>query len=310
MKAAAVSVIIVNYNTKQLLCECVDSIIKHTKGISYEMIVVDNASCDGSQEAVKTKYPEIKLIENKTNTGFGEANNKGARVASGRYLFLFNSDAVLESDCISSLYAFLEKNNECGMAGPRVLLRDRSRQPKICGEMPTIPKIINDTFLFSTLFPESPFFRGVNMDRPVKKITSLGWISGVCMMIRADAFKEVDGFDESIFLYCEDMDLCIRIREKGWEIAHIDDYPIIHKCGGSAKSDQDVIRNSTLQQKNFLNMLRKNHSPLKIVLIKLILFKGLVLRLFVGIAEKAINKKRASLLFETSVARIKQLLCE
>ena len=281
-----VSIIIVNYNTKHLLKKCIDSIKLHVKGVTYEIIVVDNASQDSSSDMVLSLFPEVRLIQNKTNAGFGSANNIGVRPAGGKYIFLFNSDAVLISDTVSSLFNFLETNHQCAMAGPRVLLPDMSRQSRICGDLPTMIKIFNDSMFLSSLFPHISFFSGINTENFSTKVTSLGWISGVCMLIRKNVFESVGGFDENIFLYSEDMDLCRRIKDKGWEIIHIDDFPIVHKCGGSAKTDAAIIRNSLLQQKYFLRMLADMFGPFQMVLIRAIIFKGLVLRVLTGAAMK------------------------
>ena len=299
-----ISVIIVNYNTKNLLKECIDSIRNNVENISYEIIVVDNASQDGSADMVLSLFPDVKLIKNKINTGFGTANNIGVDIAKGKYIFLFNSDAILVSDTVSNLYRFLKKNRSYAMVGPRVVLPDMTRQPKICGELPTVFRIFNDTIFLSTLLPNISLFRGINTDTPSKE-TSLGWISGVCMLIRKEAFKSVGGFDERFFLYSEDMDLCRRIRDKGWEIAHIDDFPIIHKCGGSTKTDADTIRNSVLQQKYFLEMLTYMFSPFQMIIVRSIIFKGLILRVLAGAAMKFLKPEKKSLLMETSLARLK-----
>jgi len=302
-----VSIIIVNYNTKDLLKDCIYSIINNVKNISYEIIVVDNASQDGSIYMVRSLFSDVKLIINKTNTGFGSANNIGVEAAEGKYIFFFNSDAILVSDTVFSLFDFLEKNQSYAMAGPKILLPGMTMQPKTCGELPTIFRIFNDSMFLSILLSNVSFFDGINTDKPSKKETSLGWISGVCMLIRKDVFESVGGFDKNIFLYSEDMDLCRRIKDTGWEIAHIDDFPIIHKCGGSSKTDADIIRNSVLQQNYFLEMLTDMFSHFQMVMVRSIMFKGLILRILIGAAIKIIKPEKKSLLMETSLARIKRV---
>lgn len=305
-----VSIIIVNYNTKSLLSSCIDSIFANVKSVSFEIIVVDNASIDGSSDMIKSYHPEVILIENDANIGFGAANNMGAEMASGSYIFLLNSDAILCMDTVFGLYRYLEENSEYGMAGPGVLLTNGEKQPKICGDFPSLLKIINDSILLSQIFPRIEFFRGIYTDNLVKMETSLDWISGVCMLIRVDVFKSVGGFDESIFLYCEDIDLCKRVQNNGWKIMHIENYQIIHKCGGSAKTNRDIIRNSTLQQKYFLKMLKNYFSPFQIQVIYFILFIGLIIRMVLGVLIKVILPEKKSLLFETSIAKMKSLKCE
>lgn len=303
-----VSVIIVSYNTKELLARAIQSVMDHVKGVTHEVIVVDNASRDGSPEMVSLRFPDVKLIRSCVNAGFGAANNLGAREAAGKYLFLLNSDAMLTEDTAAGLLSFLEKNTGYAAAGPGVLLPDRTRQPKICGPLPTMRRIFNDALLLSALFPGVDFFQGMHMDRPTAKVTPVGWLSGVCMLIRREPFETAGGFDERFFLYAEDMDLCRRLGIRGWKLAHVDDFAIVHECGGSAATPADVVRKSVLQQTYFLAMLAGMFDSRQLAAARLLLFSGLVLRVFAGLAAKLGPARHRGLLLETSLARLKILL--
>lgn len=300
-----ISVIIVNYNTKHLLQDCITSLKKHIQDVSYEIIVVDNASVDESSAMVSALFPDVKLIQNKTNVGFGAANNIGAAIASGEYLLLFNSDAELITDTVAQLFMFLKTHPQTAVAGPGVLLPDRTRQPKICGELPTLARLCYDALYISTLFQKTPFFSGIYTNQPGKGVLFPCWVSGVCMLITSDVYKEVNGFDPDVFLYCEDMDLCIRIRNVGWQIAHISDRPIVHRLGGSAKSNEDIIRNSLLQQKYFIYLLSKIFPPQKLFLSRCILGCGLILRLIAGTIQMYLYPRKNTLLMDTARARLK-----
>ncbi|MFZ5562462.1 MAG: glycosyltransferase family 2 protein, partial [Thermodesulfobacteriota bacterium] len=218
-----------------------------------------------------------------------------------------NSDAMLVSDTVAGLHAFLEKNPGYAAAGPGVLLPDGTRQPKICGGLPTLRRVANDALLLSALFPGAGAFQGMHMDRPTANITPVGWLSGVCMLIRREAFEAAGGFDERFFLYAEDMDLCRRLGDQGWKLAHVDDFPVIHERGGSAASAADIIRNSVLQQKYFLTMLAQMFGRRQLAAARLLMLSGLALRVVAGLIMKLGPAKRRGLLLETSVARLKAL---
>lgn len=228
-----VSIIIVSFNTKDLLKKCLESLSEHTKGISYEVIVVDNASTDDSVQMVSKNFPEVKLINNKENVGFGKANNQGAKEAKGRYLFFFNSDAYLKDNAVSKLTKFMDKDSQLGALGPLILNPDGSTQQSV-GFFPDLPQVFYWMSFLDDL-PGGDFLRPyhVDHDRFYTHQQKVDWITGAAMVVRKDVFEKVGGFDKNIFLYGEDLELCYRIKKAGSEVIFSPVAKIYHLGRGS-----------------------------------------------------------------------------
>ena len=253
--------VIVSYNTRDLLDACLASIYRHTTGLSFEVIVVDNASHDGSPALVRERYPAAVLIESGENLGFGRANNLGFGRSRAPFVLLLNSDALLLEDTGAALVRFLETNPRAGIVGPEIVLMDGTRQPKTRGMLPTARVMLNQNLLFCRLFPHSRFFAGLYVETEWGREVRVGWISGVCMVIRREAYEQSGGFDPAIFMYAEDVDLCRRCAALGWETWRIHGHAVKHLCGGSTRTDTQVLRNRVLQQRNFLRLLDQSMGP-------------------------------------------------
>ncbi|HTB81374.1 MAG TPA: glycosyltransferase [Opitutaceae bacterium] len=278
--------IIVSFNTRDLLDACLTSIYRHTQGVTFEIIVVDNASRDGSPAMVREKYPEVVLVESAENLGFGRANNAGFARSRAPFVMLFNSDALLLEDTGAALVRFLEGHPRAGLAGPDVVLLNGLRQPKTRGMLPTARVMLNQNLLLCRLFPRSRFFAGLYVEAEWARETRIGWISGVCMVIRREAYAQSGGFDPDIFMYAEDVDLCQRCAVLGWETWRINAHAIKHVCGGSTKTDAQVLRNRVLQQRNFLRLLDRSMGPAGRAVTRFSFVAGLSLRsLFRGLAS-------------------------
>lgn len=257
-----VSFIVVSYNTRELLDACLASIFRETKGVSFEVIVVDNASTDGSQAMVRARHPLVVLIESPKNLGFGRANNLGFKHSRGHYVALLNSDALLLEDTATELVRFLERSPRAGVVGPDVVLMDGTRQTKTRGMLPSARVMLNQNLLLCRLFPRSRFFAGLYVEREWARESRIGWVSGVCMLIRCETYAQCGGFDPKIFMYAEDVDFCRRCSLLGWEVWRINAHAVKHLCGGSTKSDTEVLRHRVLQQRNFIKLLDKSMGPI------------------------------------------------
>lgn len=249
------SFIVVSYNTRALLDACLQSIYRHTLGVTFEVIVVDNASADESPAMVRAKYPHAILIESGDNLGFGRANNLGFSHSRGEYVMLLNSDALLLEDTGAALVSFLERKSRVGIVGPDVILMDGTRQPKTRGMLPTARVMLNQNLLLCRLLPRSRFLAGLYVEVDWERENRIGWVSGVCMVIRRKAYEQSGGFDPRIFMYAEDVDLCRRCADLGWETWRVGAHAIKHLCGGSTKTDAQVLRNRVLQQRNFMQLI-------------------------------------------------------
>lgn len=237
------SVVIVNYNTREYLKGCLRSIKAEAKGFSLEIIVVDNASSDASAEMIKNEFPEIILIENTSNTGFAYANNQGIALAKGEYVLLLNSDTVVLDGCFDFMRAFMDANPDIAMAGCKVLNADGSLQLS-CGRLPSVmSEFMHFTkgllFPFDDPFTAAKFMTGWDHNQ----IRDVEALSGCFMWIRKTSIENAGPLDASIFMYYEDSEFCMRIRRK--EAGRIVYFPkpgIIHyvgksSAGGSKRND-------------------------------------------------------------------------
>ena len=253
--------IIVSFNTRDLLDACLASVYRHTTGLSFEVVVVDNASHDGSPSMVREKYPQAILVESGGNLGFGRANNLGFSRSHARYILLLNSDALLLEDTGAALVRFLEAHPRAGIVGPDVVLPDGIRQPKTRGMLPSARVMLNQNLLLCRIFPRSRFFAGLYVEADWGREARVGWVSGVCLAVRRQAYEQCGGFDPAIFMYAEDVDLCRRCAALGWETWRINAHPVRHLCGGSTRSNTQVLRHRVLQQRNFVKLLDASMGP-------------------------------------------------
>lgn len=224
------SVVIVSWNTAALLQDCLGSLLTPPSTISVEVVVVDNASTDGTPGQVKQNWPQVRLIENADNRGFASANNQGLTVCRGRHIALLNSDTLVTSQALSRLVAFIDEHPEAGACGPRLLQPDGRPQAFAFGHDPT---------------PGYLFRRGFNhllLRRPLHhwntdQTQSVDWVSGACLIARRQAIEQVGPLDESIFMYFEDNDWCLRFRQCGWKIYYVPTISITHIGGQSRKQN-------------------------------------------------------------------------
>lgn len=211
------SIIVISFNTKELLRKCLSSIFKLTKGISFEVIVVDNASSDDSAQVAKS-FERVRLIQNKENLGFGKANNQGIESAKGKYIFLFNSDAYLEENVLSKLVKLLDQNSRIGALAPQILNPNHTIQQS-SGFLPDLPQVFYWMSFLDDL-PCGQFLKPYHVDHDsfYKKQHEVGWITGAAMMLRREALEKSGLFDEKIFLYGEEVELCKRIKDAGFKV--------------------------------------------------------------------------------------------
>ncbi len=278
----SVSFIIVSYNTVDYLRECLESVYKHTNNI-HEVIVVDNDSHDGSIAMVKNEFPDVKLIETGENLGFGVGNNVGVEHATGEYVMLFNSDALLTTDSAKILSQYLIDNPNVSCVCPRVVLpKTHIIQPKTFGFKPTAKRVWMQSLGLNRLFPSSTFFRGTDGEHRWSKEMKVGWVSGVCMVMRKEHYQAVQGFDDRFFMYCEDVELSLKLERFG-DVVLYDDAEIIHYGGASSKSIESKVRNSVWQQQHLLIIVKDYFGKNQATLAKLGLFIGLFIRMCAGI---------------------------
>jgi N-acetylglucosaminyl-diphospho-decaprenol L-rhamnosyltransferase len=224
------SVIIINYNAKEQVKECVRSLIKYTEGIEYEVIVVDNCSTEQGVEQTLLEFPRIQFIQNRENAGFAKANNKAAMEATGRNLLFLNPDTILFDNALGDLVHFIDSRNVAGIVGPK-LYRNLKREYH-----PLYAKFTSPFKIFTWHLPLhhalSRFYHTYICNSKI--IRSVDWVCGAALMIKKDLWVELQGFDEKYFMYCEDQDLCLRAKQKGYEVFYYPKAEIVHLGGHSA----------------------------------------------------------------------------
>ena len=253
-----VSVIIVNWNTQSLLRNCLTSVYECAGAIDYEIIVVDNASTDGSAEMVRNDFQDVILIENTENRGFAAANNQGMAIAKGKYVLLLNSDTIVLANSIAKAVRFADENLQTAVMGCQVLNQDGSIQ-QTCFKFPSILNmLLSSTYLYK-LFPRNKFFGREQMtwwDR--SDVRQVDVVTGCFMLVRREAIEQVGPMDERFFMYGEETDWCYRFREKGWKIMFAPVGQIIH-FGGQSTAKRPVVMIIQLRL-SILKFIKKHHS--------------------------------------------------
>ena len=230
-----VSLIIVNWNTRDILSGCLQSIYEQANNLDFEVIVIDNASTDGSAEMIKKEFPQIVLIENSHNRGFAAANNQGIAITKGRYVLLLNSDTMVLDNATTKTVKFADGYPEAAVVGCKVLNPDRTLQPT-CFMFPSILNmLLSATYLYK-LFPRSKFFGRERMtwwDR--NDVREVDVVTGCFMLVRRKAIEQVGLMDERFFVYGEETDWCYRFKKVGWKVMFTPDAQIVHYGGQSSK---------------------------------------------------------------------------
>jgi GT2 family glycosyltransferase len=230
---------VINYNTKNLLKECLLSLLDESTTFPVTVEIIDNASVDGSIEMVKEAFPQIHLIESKENLGFAKAANLALKNASEKYVLILNSDTKLKSGCVEILVGFMEKTPGCAAAGPLLLNFDGSLQRLYSGR-----RFLGlDGFiahgLLGAVWPQNPWTREYMMDGWDRSETmEVDWVSGAGVLLRTEAVKEVGLFDENYFMYVEDMDLCYRLKKNSWKTYLVTEAQIFHHIGQASKQNR------------------------------------------------------------------------
>jgi GT2 family glycosyltransferase len=260
-----VSIIIVSFNTRDILRECLESVVRESAGLRVEILIVDNHSSDGSAEMVESEFPQVRLIRSEVNLGFGAANNVALEQARGTYFVLLNSDAFFEPDALKLAIKHMDETPECGLGGGLLVGRDGSWQPSAR----TFHSLPGDFIVMTGLaakFPKSRLFGGFDRtwaDR--NEAASVDWVPGAFSIIRPAAIAKAGSFDPAFFLYYEEVDLCRRIKSCGYSIWYWPDVVIVHIGGESSRQIKTLEFSSQAAQvvmwrmRSTLLYYRKHH---------------------------------------------------
>jgi N-acetylglucosaminyl-diphospho-decaprenol L-rhamnosyltransferase len=275
------SIIIVNWNSAEYLRKCLISIFNNIVEISFEIIVVDNGSYDGSESMIRDQFPVVKFVQSKDNLGFARANNLGYSYSSGDVLLFLNPDTEVIGSAVNVMYSTLQSLEDAGTVGCRLLNSDLSLQ-LTCVQRPTT--ILKEVLLceyFMLHFPKlklwgvSPLFFYKGKPEPVEAV------SGACIMIKREVFEEAGKFNEEYFMYVEDIDLCRNVRKTGHKVYYVGDAQIIHYGGQSAKTQKDCFADVIMIQESTLKYLIKNNGKLYAIAYRVAIGSVAFLRLII-----------------------------
>ncbi len=308
------SIVIVSWNVCDLLRRCLRS-IHHpedqagvgqaaTKDLALQVIVVDNASRDGSVQMVRDQFPNTRLVTNQTNRGFPAANNQGLALAEGRYVLLLNPDTEIVGQALPELVAFADQHPDVGMVGPQLLNTDGSVQSSR-RRFPTLATaFLESTWLQPTLADleerpiagqiTAPLHRRLERyyvdDQPDNNVQDVDWITGAAMLARREAIDEVGVMDEGFFMYSEELDWCRRFREAGWRVIYLPTAQIVHHVGKS--SEQVVAARHIHFQTSKVRYFRKYHGALSAAALRWYLLGSYAWQVVVEGAKWLVGHKR------------------
>lgn len=261
-----VSVVIVSYNTKNLLAECIKSVYDETVEADLEVFVVDNASTDGSSQMVQDKFPKVKLIANKENRGFAKANNQAMELGSGRYVLLLNPDTLILENAIDKMIAFMDENQNVGLSTCKLLNADGTVQISSGMANVRVQKLFRSIGALQTLAPQKiSWLRQPDLlGSMYRKSQEIRWLIGAFMLVRKEVVNEVGKLDENFFLYGEDNDWYTRIRKSGWKLWYVADADVLH-YGGRSSSTVPSTQVVNWDVESNIYLLSKHSGPLRLM---------------------------------------------
>ena len=283
-----VSAVIVSYDTRELTIQCVDTFCRTLGDMSAEVMVVDNASTDGTVAAIRAGFPEVQVFAQPRNIGFGAANNVALQKARGEFFLLLNSDAFPEPDAVQRLVDYLRRHPGAGVVGPRLLNRDGSLQPS-CYRFPSPGRAwLENLWVASLLPPGSPWgdFRRWGHDEE----RDVDWVSGACLLIRREAYAAVGAFDERFFMYQEETDWQRRLRDRGWRVGFTPAARVMHFGGASGAADQVRINRHFFESLDRYEW--KHHGLAGLVSVRLAMIVGCFLRTLLWTTVLLVPKRR------------------
>ncbi|MDX1379180.1 MAG: glycosyltransferase family 2 protein [Anaerolineales bacterium] len=265
------SIVLVCWNNKDYLDPCLKSLYEGGLKSSYDVVVVDNGSTDGSQQMLTEKYPEVKIIQNEGNVGLGKASNQGIEVTNGRYVLLLNNDTLVNGPALDMLVEFLDAHPEAGAAAGKLLNPDGSFQS---GFAPF--STLLEEFLIVTHIGEM-LWAGYPSHGDSKEIKATGWMSSACLLVRRAALDQIGLLDESYFIYGDEADLQYRLNKEGWKVYFLPKSSIIHFGGRS----MDRWKRRKMVYRGKMMFYKKNYGVLPTFLLRVMFFVMSLLKLIV-----------------------------
>ena len=281
------SVIIVSWNVRELLADCLASV--HANAPDAEVIVVDSASSDGSASMVRERFPWVTLIAKRENVGFTRGNNIALARARGRYLLLLNPDTVVHGDALARMVAYLDAHPQVGIVGPRVLNADGSTQ-STRRRFPTLGTAFFESTWLQGYAPRRLLERYYVQDQPDEGTFEVDWVQGCALMARREVYEQIGGLDEGYVMYSEELDWCKRAKEAGWRVVYLGEARITHYGGQS--SAQVPARKHIYFQQSKIRYFRKFHGRAAAWTLRAFLIASYALQLAQEAAKWALGHKR------------------
>lgn len=261
-----ISVILVSYNTAAMTCQAIETLLQSKCSHALQLIVIDNASRDDSVQMIQQAFPQVTLIRNEVNVGFGRANNQAIPLLKGDYVLLLNTDAFVAPDTLEKTVAFIQTRPDVGILGVKLVGRDGDLQPS-CRYFPTICNLFLQRAGLNRWFPNVRYIDDMGWDHSSPRLCD--WVPGCYYLIRKEVIKQVGLFDPRYFLYNEEVDHCKAAKNAGWEVVFFPGTEVIHIGGESAKSDGKISQVSrqlvALQVESELLYFRKHHGLLPVM---------------------------------------------
>lgn len=301
-----VTIIVVNWNTAEVTCDCLRSIYQQTKDITFEVIVVDNASSDDSVVHFKSKFPEVILIANENNVGFAAANNQAMEISKGQYVLLLNPDTIVLDGAIQKTFAFAEKHPDIGVLGCQVWMNEKEIQ-ETCMPFPSVGSFLIQVVGLRRFFPKSKLFGWINYgswDRTTEMDVDV--VSGMYMLVRKKAIDEVGMMDEAYFVYAEETDWCFRFKKAQWRCVFTPVARIIHLDGGNKSTDLVKLKMFVQMHKSLLIFYRKQRGFISWASVKFIYIISMTLNFVIYSVLSFFEKEgKSTRLYKQSVAGLK-----
>ena len=270
-----VSVIIVNRNTRQLLEDCLKAVYAQDHP-GLEVLVVDNGSTDGSNEMIQAKFSTVRLVKNARNEGFARPNNVAMAMATGRYLFLLNSDTVVKPGAIETLASFLDAHPEVGACGPRLVYPDGRLQKSVRG-FPSLWTHCCDMFFLDKAFPRV-FGRGEQADFDYDRTQDVDHVMAAAFLVRREVLATTGPLDERFSIYYNDMDWCYRMKESGWRISYVHNAEVVHHLGQTINEMNRGLDYFDELYQNTMLFYQKHDGRIAVIIYKILLAIGFVPR--------------------------------
>jgi GT2 family glycosyltransferase len=251
-----VSVVVVSYNVRSMLLRCLESVDVALAGVPHEVVVVDNASRDGSPTAVREGFPRARIIESPVNNGFGKANNLAIQQTIGEFVFFLNPDTQVDPAALKKLLDYIRARPNVGIAGPRLLYPTGVDQPSR-RRFPTPLTAVVESTIVQQWLPRNALLDRYYLNDRSDVTQDVDWLVGACLLVRRSVLNLIGGFDERFFMYSEELDLCRRAREAGWRIAYVGDAEVTHYEGAS--SEQNLEQRSKLFNESKARYFEKYH---------------------------------------------------